>query len=105
MSDLIIKTGDMVDCGLTLYKMASSTKRPVASPTNSHGHRDDCVMKIDVRIEASPSERRRLLGRANVTPVIEVMSILSDGAAMAVVNARLAALEAEGIVGDQQDGR
>lgn len=62
-------------------------------------------MKIDVRIEATPNERRRLLGRANLAPVIEVMSILFDGVAMAMLNARLAALEAEIYAGDQQDGR
>jgi hypothetical protein len=62
-------------------------------------------MKIDVTIEATPTERRRLLGRANLVPVIEVMSILFDGVAMSMVNARLAALEAETYAGDQQDGR
>jgi hypothetical protein len=62
-------------------------------------------MNIDARIDATPDERRRLLGRANLAPVIEVMSVLFDGVAMAMVNARLAALEAEIYGGDQQDGR
>ncbi len=62
-------------------------------------------MKIDVRIEATPNERRCLLGRANLAPVIEVMSVLFDGVAIAMVNARLAALEAEILTGDLQDGR
>lgn len=62
-------------------------------------------MNIDVRIEATSTEKRRLLGRANLTPVIEVMSILSDCVAMAMVNARLAALESEIYAGDQQDGQ
>ena len=95
----------MADCEATLYKMASLTKRPGPNPSIVFGQPDEHIMKIDVKIEASPNERRRLLGRANIAPVIEVVSILFDGIAMASVNARLAALESEGFVDGRQDGR
>lgn len=60
-------------------------------------------MKIDVRVDATLNERRRFLGRADITPMIEVVSIMLDSVSMAVVNARLAALTAEGFTGDEQD--
>lgn len=52
-------------------------------------------MKIDVRVDATENEKRRFLGRANITPVIEVMSIALDRAMLAVVDARLETLTAE----------
>lgn len=60
-------------------------------------------MKIEVRVEATPNERRRFLGRADITPVIEVVSIMLDSVSMAFANARLASLEAEGFTSDRQD--
>ena len=53
-------------------------------------------MKFDVRVEATINEKRRFFGQADVTPMIELMSIMLDSVMMAVVEARLEALMAEG---------
>ncbi len=60
-------------------------------------------MKLDVRVEATPNERRRFLGQADVTPMIELASIMLDSVMMVVVEARLEALTAEGAINDEQD--
>lgn len=52
-------------------------------------------MKIDVRVKASGTEKRRFLGRADITPMVELVSDTLDTAMLAVVQARLAALTSE----------
>lgn len=60
-------------------------------------------MKIDVRVEATANERRRLLGGADITPMIELVSIMLDSVMMVVVKARLEALSADVMDEEQQD--
>lgn|GEM_PF-4239798 len=62
-------------------------------------------MKIEVRVEATANEKRRFLGGADITPMIELVSIMLDSVMIVVVQARIKALAAEGIDGDQQDGQ
>ncbi|MDH3663999.1 MAG: hypothetical protein OEU92_28965 [Alphaproteobacteria bacterium] len=52
-------------------------------------------MKIDVRVEATGTEKRRFLGQADITPMIELVSDTLDTAMLAVVQARLAALTSD----------
>lgn len=51
-------------------------------------------MEIDVQVDVTPNERRRFLGDADITPMVELVSEMLDQAMMAVVDARLAALTA-----------
>jgi len=62
-------------------------------------------VKIEVRVEATANEKRRFLGGADITPMIELVSIMLDSVMIVVVQARIKALAAEGIDGDQQDGQ
>ena len=59
-------------------------------------------MKIDVKVKATGNEKRRFLGRADITPMIELVSESLDVAMLAVVQARLAALTAEGFGSEAQ---
>ena len=52
------------------------------------------AMKVDVTIEATPNEKRRFLGSPDLTPLVEMISVMLDEAMMVVVDARLEALEA-----------
>lgn len=53
-------------------------------------------MEIYVNVEATPNERRRLLGYPDITPMAELLSEMLDDAMMVVVDARLEALSATG---------
>lgn len=61
-------------------------------------------MKFDVRVEATTNEKRRFLGQADVTPMIELVSIMLDSVMLVVVEARLLPLTAEGAADDELDG-
>jgi hypothetical protein len=50
-------------------------------------------MEIDIKIDATPNEIRRLLGNPDISPMIELLSVMLDQAMMVVVDARLQALE------------
>lgn len=62
-------------------------------------------MKIEVRVDATTNERRRLIGQADITPIVELVSETLDMAMMAVVDRRLAALTAELDGQSERDGR
>lgn len=61
------------------------------------------ALKIDVRVEATANERRRLLGGADITPMIELVSLMLDSVMMVVVKARLETLSTEVMDDEQQD--
>jgi len=61
------------------------------------------ALEIDVRVEATANERRRLLGGADITPMIELVSIMLDSVMMVVVRARLEALSADELDDERQD--
>ena len=60
-------------------------------------------MKIEVRVEATANEKRRFLGGANITPMVELVSNMIDSMMLAVVDARLAALTADGMNSEKRD--
>ena len=51
------------------------------------------LMEIDIKVDATPNEIRRLLGNPNISPIIELLSVMLDQTMMVVVDARLQALE------------
>lgn len=53
-------------------------------------------MKVEVRVDVTANEWRRLFGGADVTPLVGLMSDFLDDVAMVAVEQRLAALEADG---------
>lgn len=53
-------------------------------------------MKVEVRVDVTANEWRRLFGGADVTPLVGLMSDVLDDVAMVAVEQRLAALEAGG---------
>lgn len=59
-------------------------------------------MKMEVRVEASVNEKRRFLGGADITPMVELVSIMVDTAMLAVVDARLEALTGENAAADDR---
>ncbi len=61
-------------------------------------------MKFDVRVEATTNEKRRFLGQADITPMIELASIMLDSVMMVVVEARLEALTTGTAANEKQDG-
>ena len=61
------------------------------------------ALKIDVRVEATANERRRLLGGADITPMIELVSIMLDSVMLVVVRARLEALSPDELDDEEQD--
>ncbi len=61
-------------------------------------------MKIDVKVDATANEKRRFLGQADVTPMIELVSIMLDSVMLVVVETRLQALLADGVDSEEQDG-
>lgn len=61
-------------------------------------------MKFDVKVDATSNEKRRFLGRPDLTPMIELTSIMLDSAMLAVVEIRLKALLANGVDSERQDG-
>ena len=61
------------------------------------------ALKIDVRVEATASERRRLLGGADITPMIELVSLMLDSVMMVVVRARLETLSDDAMDDERLD--
>ena len=53
-------------------------------------------MKIDLKVEATLNEKRRFRGSPDLTPLVELVSVMLDEVMMVVVNARLEALETVG---------
>lgn len=62
-------------------------------------------MKIEVRVKATTNEKRRFVGGADITPMIELLSIMLDDAMVVVVDARLAALTSTAPDGDRREAR
>lgn len=52
-------------------------------------------MDIEVRINWTPNQWRRFCGQADITPLVELASVMIDRMAMLVVDRRLDALTAE----------
>lgn len=60
-------------------------------------------MEVDVKIAWTPSDWRRFLGLADITPLVELMSVVADGLAFGEVERRLEALSCERAADDGED--
>lgn len=49
-------------------------------------------MHLNVKVDATPNEKRRFLGYPDITPLVELASEMLDDLMLVVVEARLAAL-------------
>jgi len=51
-------------------------------------------MAIEIRIDWTANQWRRFLGQADITPIVELISVMADRAAFAAVERHLEALTA-----------
>lgn len=52
-------------------------------------------MEIDVRLDWTPNQWRRFLGRADMTPLVELAAVMLDKMALHLMDQRLASLNAD----------
>ena len=52
-------------------------------------------MDIQIRIKWTPNQWRRFFGQPDITPLVELASVVIDGMAMLVVERRLEAMTAD----------